>query len=149
MAKGKYHNWLTPEGLLKLEGWKRDGLSNEQIANNIGIKRQTFQDWIKKYDDISDALKKGREVVRIETENALFKSCKGFFVTETREEIYSGGGKKVTKITKYIPPSVPAIIFALKNLAPDKWKNNVEVDNREALQKLDALVGGINALAIK
>ena len=32
MAKGKYEQWLTPEGLLKLEGWARDGLTDEQIA---------------------------------------------------------------------------------------------------------------------
>lgn len=30
MAKGKYREWLTPEDLLKLEGWARDGLTDEQ-----------------------------------------------------------------------------------------------------------------------
>lgn len=60
MAKGKYREWLEPEGLLKLEGWARDGLTDEQIANNIGIKRQSLYDWKKKYPDISDALKKGK-----------------------------------------------------------------------------------------
>lgn len=29
MAKGKYEHWLTPEGLLKIEGWARDGLTDE------------------------------------------------------------------------------------------------------------------------
>lgn len=36
MAKGKYQEWLEPEGLLKLEGWARDGLTDEQIAQNMG-----------------------------------------------------------------------------------------------------------------
>ena len=31
MAKGKYQEWLEPDGLLKLEGWARDGLTDEQI----------------------------------------------------------------------------------------------------------------------
>ena len=37
VAKGKYQKWLTPEGLLLLEGWARDGLTDEQIAKKIGI----------------------------------------------------------------------------------------------------------------
>ena len=40
MAKGKYEYWLTPEGLIKLEGWARDGLTDEQIAVNIGVNRK-------------------------------------------------------------------------------------------------------------
>ncbi|WP_153012058.1 helix-turn-helix domain-containing protein [Tepidibacillus decaturensis] len=41
----------------------RNGLTNEQIASNIGITRKTLQEWISKYSDISDTLKKGKEVV--------------------------------------------------------------------------------------
>ena len=36
MAK-KYEDWITDEGLFKLEGWARDGIINEQIATNMGI----------------------------------------------------------------------------------------------------------------
>ena len=59
MAKGKYKYWLTPEGLLKLEGWTRDGLTEEQIAGNMGISRSTLNEWKKLYPDISDTLKRG------------------------------------------------------------------------------------------
>lgn len=30
----KYEGWLTQEGLVKIQGWARDGLNNEQIAHN-------------------------------------------------------------------------------------------------------------------
>lgn len=60
MAKGKYKYWLTPEGLLKLEGWTRDGLTEEQIAGNMGISRSTLNEWKKLYPDISDTLKRGK-----------------------------------------------------------------------------------------
>ena len=43
MAKGKYEYWLTEEGLLLLEGWARDGLTDEQIAQNMGIAYSTFR----------------------------------------------------------------------------------------------------------
>ena len=57
MANGKYGKWLEPEGLLKIEGWARDGLTEEQIAENMGISRSTLGEWKKKYSDISDTLK--------------------------------------------------------------------------------------------
>ena len=60
MAKGKFEYWLTPEGLLKLEAWARDGLIDEQIAENAGITPSTLYEWKKKYPDISEALKKGK-----------------------------------------------------------------------------------------
>lgn len=60
MARGQYKKWLKQENLLLLQGWKRDGLTDEQIAHNIGIRRETLYDWIKKYPNISNALKMGK-----------------------------------------------------------------------------------------
>lgn len=47
----------TEEGLLQLEAWARDGLTDEQIAANIGITRKTLAEWKNKYGDICDTLK--------------------------------------------------------------------------------------------
>ena len=71
MAKGKYEQWLTEEGLLQLEAWARNGLTDEQIAANMGITRSTLNEWKKKYSDISDTLKRGKDIVDIQVENAL------------------------------------------------------------------------------
>lgn len=97
MAKGKYEYWLTPEGLTLLEGWARDGLTDEQIAHNMGISKQTFYDWKKKYTDISDSLKKGKDVADYLVENALFKSA--------------------------LAGNTTAQIFWLKNRKSDKWRD--------------------------
>ncbi len=95
MAKGKYEYWLTPEGLLKLEGWARDGLTDEQIAQNVGISRSTLNEWKIKYSDISDTLKRGKEVIDRKVENALLKRALGYKYTEvTRERIIDTGQKK-------------------------------------------------------
>lgn len=75
MAKGKYQKWLEPDGLLLLQAWARDGLTDEQIAHNMGIRRSTLADWKNKFSDISDALKKGKEIVDVEVENALRKQA--------------------------------------------------------------------------
>ena len=63
MAKGKYQEWLTEEGLLQLESWARDGLTDEQIASNMGITRKTLAEWKTKYSDICDTLKGERQLL--------------------------------------------------------------------------------------
>lgn len=90
----KYTEWITEEGLIKIEGWARDGLTDEQIATNIGIKRPTLYDWKNKYSDISDALKRGKEVVDRQVENALFKSAVGYEYTEVTKERMADNGQK-------------------------------------------------------
>lgn len=95
MAKGKYEYWLTPEGLVLLEGWARDGLTDEQIAHNMGINRATLYRWKEKHCDICNALKKGKTVIDRQVENALLKRALGFSYTEvTKERIIDTGQKK-------------------------------------------------------
>lgn len=84
MAKGKYEYWLTPDGLLCLEAYARDGLTDEQIAKNLNITPSTLYDWKKKYPEISEALKSGKEVVDIQVENALFKRAVGYTYNEDK-----------------------------------------------------------------
>lgn len=84
MAKGKYEYWLTPDGLLRLEAYARDGLTDEQIAHNLGITPSTYYEWKKKYPEISEALKRGKEVVDILVENALLKRALGYSYNEDK-----------------------------------------------------------------
>ena len=89
MARGKYQEYLTKEGLLKLEGWARDGLTDEQIAEEkIGINRTTLYDWKKKYPDISDALSNGKEVIDRKVENALLKRALGYEYAENEYAVW-------------------------------------------------------------
>lgn len=129
MSNGKYQKWLEPEGLTLLEGWARDGLTDEQIASNMGISRSTLSDWKLKHSDISDVLKKGKEVVDIQVENALLKRALGYKFTEETSELVKDKetgeyAMAVTKrVTKEVAPDVTAQIFWLKNRRPDKWRD--------------------------
>ena len=96
----KYEYWLTEDGLVLLEGWARDGLTDETIADKCGISTSTLYDWKKKHLEISEALKKGKEIVDFEVENALLN------------EALSG--------------NVTAQIFWLKNRRTDKWRDKPE-----------------------
>ena len=72
-CKGKFAEWITEDGLLRIEGWARDGLTDEQIAKNMGISHQTFYEWSRRFPEMSDTLKKGKAPVDREIENQLRK----------------------------------------------------------------------------
>lgn len=99
--KSKYAAFVERKGLVLVEGWARDGLTDEQIAHNIGISRSTLSEWKNKYPDFSDALKRSKEVADYEVENALFKKAKMGDVT--------------------------AQIFWLKNRRPEKWRDKADM----------------------
>ena len=140
MAKSRITEWTTEEGLLLLRAWARDGLTYEQIAKNMGICRDTLNEWKNKSIDISDALKKGREVSDIEIENSLFKKAKGYNVEVKKTfklrviEYDEITGKKKREYEKlevgtdevHIPADTTAQIFWLKNRKPDVWRDRIE-----------------------
>ena len=76
-AMGMAEIWLTEERLTLLEGWARDGLSRERIAGQMGISIRTFYKWQKKYPQIADAVRKGRETVDYQVEQALLDKALG------------------------------------------------------------------------
>ncbi len=124
----KYNEWITEEGLLKIEGWARDGLTDEQIANNIGIRRPTLYDWKNKYPDFSDALKKGKEVIDRQVENALLKRALGYEYVETTKELTNLGLTVTKQVTKQVSPDTTAQIFWLKNRKPREWRDKKETE---------------------
>lgn len=135
MAKGKYEQWLTEEGLLQLEAWARNGLTDEQIAANIGISRSTLNEWKNRFSDISDTLKRGKEIVDIQVENALLKRALGYTYKETTREAQFNPQTEqyeivVTKeVTKEVVPDTTAQIFWLKNRKPEEWRDKKDVEH--------------------
>lgn len=100
MAKSKWEQ--VKNKLILVEGWARDGLTDEQIAENLGISKDTFYKYKKNYSDFSDSLKKGKEIVDYEVENALLKSA--------------------------LSGNVTAQIYWLNNRKPKNWRNKQDVD---------------------
>lgn len=148
MAKGKYEKWLEQENLLLIEGWARDGLTDEQIAHNMGISTSTLYEWKKKYSDISESLKRGKEVVDRLVENALLKTALGF---DYIEDTVTNKGD-VVQVRKVQHPNTTALIFWLKNRKPEQWRDKPKTAGDEQQEKdvaaaLRGLVDGINSKA--
>lgn len=91
--------WEKPEKLLLIIGWKRNGLTDVEIAKNIGIGVRTLYDWRSKSPHIKQALKRGKEAANFQVENALYK--------------------------KATEGNVTAMIFYLKNNYRDKYTDDV------------------------
>lgn len=117
-----------------IEGWARDGLTDEQIAHNMGVGLSTLYDYKNRYKEFNDALKKNKEVIDYQVENALLKRALGYKYTEITKELRKDpntGEEKLTtvkEIIKEMPPDTTAQIFWLKNRKPAEWREKKHVD---------------------
>lgn len=132
--RGKYHDWITEEGLLKIEGWARDGLTDKQIAEHkIGVNESTLHRWKKTHPQVMQALKRGKEVVDRQVENALLKNALGFEYEETKTYITVNPdgtkSQRVEKTKKVQRPDTTAGIFWLKNRKPGVWRDRQQLEH--------------------
>lgn len=99
MAKSKYESHVAPR-LEEIKDWCRNGATDEEIYKQLGISKDTFYEYKKKYADFSDTLKHTRNYCDGEIENALYKAAKDGNVT--------------------------AMIFWLKNRRGKMWREKPE-----------------------
>ena len=93
-------DWEKADKLILLRGWKRNGLTNKQIAENIGISERTFYLWMKKSKVISQTMLLGKQHAKFIVENALFEKARNGNTT--------------------------AMIFWLKNNWRDKYSDTIK-----------------------
>ena len=123
--KSRYETHVLPY-LQQIQEWCQD-LDEKQIAvERLGIAISTWENYKKKYPELREVLKKGRQQLVGDLKAALKKKAKGFTYEETKTTIRDEGGKKVTtveKFKKYAQPDTGAIHLLLKNLDPE-WTND-------------------------
>lgn len=146
----KYDQWLTEEGLLRIQGWARDGLTQKDIAKNCRISDYTLRQWRDKFPEIAEALRVGKDAADRVVENALYRSACGYTETIRKPmriktiEYDPETGKKVREVEKVVaveeqihfPAQVTAQIFWLKNRKLKEWRN---MDTREQEARIKVL----------
>lgn len=149
MAKSKATPWLTEEGLLKVEGWARSGLTDKEIASKMGVSYTTLKDYKVKYPSISSSIAKGKADSLELAERMVFEHIRGFEYDETETSIIQDGAgntqqKKVTRKKKKALPNDRMLQFYLRNRYPDEWngKGTIEMErlrleNEKLRQQLD------------
>ena len=152
MARNKY----DPDTFLQLaEQYARDGLNDKQIAENLGISKQTYFTYQNKYLDFFDAIKRGRVPANRNVENAMYKNAVGYTAVEVHEEYDfidvldkdkkpTGKTQKVLRrrktVTKDFRPDNTSGIFWLVNRMPDKWKHVNKIELSGNLKSIAELV---------
>ena len=114
MAKAE--KWLEAEKLTLLEGWTRDGLSRERIAENMGIGRSTLYEWQKRYPELAQALRKSPEVVDYQVEQALLDRALG--------------------------GDLRAQMYWLNNRRGDKWQEHPKEKSEKDVEPVTVIVDG-------
>lgn len=153
MAKSKWETHVKDK-LILVEGWARDGLTNEQIAEKLGIGKTTFYKYLEEHVELSELLKRGKEVVDTEVENALLQKALGgkeklLKPIKLKQVIYSDAGKKLKEFEEIvmveeevlITPDTTAQIFWLKNRKPGVWRDKTAVEHSGEIKGENPFVG--------
>lgn len=118
------------------------GAQDKEIFNALHISKQTFYKWIREHSDFADAYKKGLDDAVAEATKALISKFSAQTLTEKRTEIWQekGGYQRAHTVTteRQVAPDTAAIIFFLK--AKAGWRENTEIVDTTALEKLDAIL---------
>lgn len=75
-------DWLEKDKLNLLEGWAKDGMTMDDIADEIGISRRTLYNWQDKHMPIMHALRAGKKSADYEVSNSLHRRAVGYEYTE-------------------------------------------------------------------
>lgn len=127
-------NELIKEKIISLA---KDGKTNEQIADIIGVHVRTIENWQGKHKDLLWALREAKQAADDLVEASLFsravgyshKSVKVFFDRESLQTVEH-------EIVEQYPPDVTAAIFWLKNRKPSEWREKTEVEHSGKIESL-------------
>ena len=102
-------------------------MTEEHIAETLGISYSAFRKYKEQYIALKNAMKKGRQNLVIELRSALIKKAIGFEHEEKRITKENGIVTKIETVNKYYPPDVAALNLALKNYDRENWANDPQM----------------------
>lgn len=120
------------------------GKTDQEIADETGISRQTLFNWRGKYKTFDEAMAAGKSIADGLVEASLFQRACGYSHPAVKIFYNSKDGSIVKEeyIERY-PPDTVAAIFWLKNRNPKRWKDRREITGADGGPlSLEQLVGG-------
>lgn len=133
--KSQYQTKVLPF-LEQIPAWRRDGLTERQVAERLKVGYSTFNEYKLKFPELTEAVKEGKQELIYKLETSLYNVAMGMTLKEERIhetiDIDKDGNevrhKDIKTVYKQQNPNVVALIFALKNLLSEKWSDNPQVD---------------------
>jgi len=115
----------------EIREWCQEGLTNEQMCEKLGIHPASWYEYANKYPIFSELITWGKSVTNTRVENSLLKAAMGYEYQEIKTVVEEDkNGKKRTRIEKvmrHMPPNPTAMVFWLKNRAPNEWNDRREI----------------------
>jgi hypothetical protein len=132
-------------------GWAKQGSTDEEISNMLGISTATYYEWKKNKPEFAEAIKKGKEISNGELLNSAFTQSTGFFYKEQQVfkvkdykkidgELKQIERLEVVEVEKYNPPNPTMNIFMLKNRLPEQYKDKHEIEANLTVNKLEDII---------
>jgi len=150
MTVGRKTYWDTriEPRLFEIAGWARDGHTDKDICEALGVSIPTFYKWKAIKTELLDTLKVNKAIADLTVENSLYKRATGYTYEETSREIKTDKNDKiifkhVKKTEKIVIPDTTAQIFWLKNRKMNEWRDTKNLehsgpDGGPIEQKIDA-----------
>lgn len=112
------------------------GMTNQEIADALGIHLDTLHDWRRKYPAFSYALKAGKEVADGKVARSLYRKAKGATIRAIKagpdgQPLFDDEGKPVY-VDVELPGDTTAQIFWLKNRRSNQWRDKQAVEHTGA-----------------
>ena len=122
MQKSKYDE-VSLKQVMELA---KNGLTERQIALEIGVSQKTISVWKLKYTEFRDVLETWKYDADRKVERSLFERATGYDHWE--ERIFCNKDGIVTRVEtiKHYPPDVKACMYWLNNRQKDIWANRQE-----------------------
>jgi len=143
-TRGRINSWDSKikNRLFEISGWIRDGHTDKQVCEALGISVATFIKFKDCKIELFEATRINKGIADLTVENSLFKRANGFSFDETTQELRKGDkGKdelRITKVvTKTLPPETLAASLWLRNRQSDKWRDKQQVDNTVKMEITD------------
>lgn len=128
--KSKYD--IVKENFPNIKKWLKDGVTERQIAKNLGIAMSSWSLYKTQYSELTELIKTSRETVVEDLRGALLKRALGF--TYEEQKTYIKTDQETGKVTQYTEitkkqalPDVAAINLSLKNYDKDNWANDPQL----------------------
>jgi len=123
-------NKLTEEFLEDVTMYASQSITNQEVSKLLNISTRSFYRLIADNQDFIQAYNKGIDNRKYALEKALLKRAEGFTAEETQTVVTQDPEKgtivKNTVTQKNYVPDSTALIFSLKNLYSDKYKDRIE-----------------------
>lgn len=99
-------------------------MTEEQIANTLGVGLSSWKRYKSHSEPLRTALKKGRKALVLELKSTLIKRAKGFNYEERKLIKEHGSVVREEIYTKAALPDVAATNLLLKNYDKENWAND-------------------------